>query len=448
MRRGDSLEVRRGFHAAAEGVFGTRTPADLALFASYDEEDRAATLRFSSRSRKENTPSNLAPSVREADGSGYYDSPYGDIAFNLGMRSEREEVFSGRFRSRDRTMERFTSDIGVRTVPFASWDLRGRIAMSGGRYRDAERETRRGELNVDGDATLSGVIEEVTVAVKSHASYMRLGAESGSLFSIGGSGELLPLDELGIRAGLMFYVSAMPGMDARVRVYPEVSADWMISPRTFAKLAFKPRVIGRSFGDIYGLNGLTTTDVSLLYEDRKLDLTADYGIHVRPDLTCTAGVFVTRSADAPVFSSTGELFEIVPEARVTTSGVNLGAEYTQPRWGADCRFTTRNTSWNYSGDVPYSPSVELEANGRMIPGKSWLVRGTARYSGEHFIALDSDVIEKGFLTLDAGVEREFPMYHLRATLEIHNLLNSRGSWWTDEYRIPGIGLYAGLTARY
>lgn len=448
VRRVDTAEVWRGLHASAEGWLGARTPLNLGLSASYDEEDRAATLRFSSRSQKENTSTNLAPSVREISGSGYYDAPYGDISFNLGLRSEREEVFSDRFRSRDRRMERYTGDIGILTVPFASWDLRGRLALSGGRYRDDELHTSRGELNLEGETTLSGVVEEVSVTAVSRANYLRLGTESGSLFSLGGAGEVLPLDGLGIRAGAMLTVSAMPGKEGRVRFYPEVSADWTISPRTFAKLAFKPRVITHSFGDIYSMNGLVTTDVPLLYEDRSLDLTADYGVRLLPDLTCTAGVFVTRSANAPVFSGKGDLFEIVPGARVTTSGIHLGAEYSQPQWGADGQFTTRDASWNFSGDVPYIPMVELEANAHLIPRELWLLRGSARYTGKHYTVRDSDATEKGFLTLDVGAEREFPWYHTKATLEIRNLLNSRGAWWTGEYRMPGIGLYAGLTARY
>ena len=445
---GDSSEARRGFHAAAEGWLGSRTLVNLGLFGSYDEEDRAATLRFSSRAQKENTPSNLAPSVREVSGSGYYDSSYGDISFNMGLRSEREGILSDRYRSRDRKMERYTGDIGITTVPFASWDLKGRFALSGGRYRDDELSTHRGEFNLAGDATLSGVIEEVTVTAVSQADYLRLGTDFGTLFALGGTGAALPLDGLGIKAGAMFYASAMPGKDTRMRFYPEFSADWTISPRSFAKLAFKPRMITHSFGDIYGLNGLTTVDVPLLFEDRMLDLTADYGVRIHPELTLTAGMFVERSADAPVFSSKESLFEVVPGARVTTSGFRLGAQYNQSHWSADGRFTSRDTSWNFSGKVPYSPEVELEANGRLIPREQWLIRGTVRYYGKHFVARDSDATEKEFMTLDAGAERSFPWYHMKAVFEIRNLTNSRGAWWTDEYRIPGIGVYAGLTARY
>lgn len=447
-RTGESFDVRRGFTGAVNGELGSHTLFNMSGSASWDDEDRAATIRLLSRSRTENTPANLAPAVRAFDASGYSDSPYGDIDFNLGVRWENEDALSRGFRSRDRAMEQYSGAAGIRSIIAGSWDFRGKMGFLGGRYRDSEIHSGRNEADFEGAFTLDGEIDEVTVTSSSAVSYLRFGSEYGSMFALGGSGKWLPWDGFGVTGGATMYSSAMPGHDTKVRLYPEVAADWTISPGAFAKLAFKPRVTGHSFRDLYEMNGLVVYDVPLLFEDRMRDLTAECGVRPRPDVTLTGSFFVNRSAHAPVFSRKGSLFEVVENARVTTSGTRFGARYDAHRWGMNGSFTARKSSWNFSGHVPYIPNVELAADAYAVPRELCTVRCALKFMGTHYVAKDSNSSEKGFMTMDVGMEREFPRNHVRASVEIRNLLNSNGTWWTDEYRIPGVGLYARLWARY
>lgn len=449
LRRSDGPEAVEGLFAAIDAIIGSRTAADLGAGVSYGEGNHSGTVRFFSRSRKENTPSNQAPSSQGFEGTGYLDTPYGNFALDLGMLHEGENALSDRFRHRDRKMSHYSAGLRMLAEPLSGWNIRAGGAIGGGSFRDRELDFDHSEFRLNGRASLEGEIEGVELTVSTEADHSRFGSESGSLFSLGASGAWIPDEGVTLRGGLRFYASAMPDDDAEARLYPELALDWMFAPDMYLHLEGKSRVIRRSFTDLYRLNGLLTADTPLLDEDRKFDLTAEYGIRIYPDLLFTAGLFAWQSENAPVFSRTGSFFRIVPNARVTVSGLRIGAEYDgEGIWGADGALNLRNASWNHDGEVPYLPTADLEVNAHLVPRRPWTLYSSLRFQGKHHVEQGSDDTAKAFLTLDVGGERPVYTERVSACLEIRNLLNSSGAWWTGEYRMPGIGLYAGLKARY
>jgi hypothetical protein len=262
-------------------------------------------------------------------------------------------------------------------------------------------------------------------------------------------GARLPLDNLGVRGGARFYASAMPGGGSRVRIYPEAGLDWNISPEMFLRFSVNPRVIGHSFFDLYRRNGLITPDIPILYEDRQFEVSTEYGVLLAPGILFTTGVFGWRSEHAPVFSRKDRLFEIVPDSRLTITGFRLGARYNKnTTWNADGLLTLRSATWNNPGKVPYMPVLEFTATGKYQPATPWLLYSVLRLKGKHYLEQGSDATAKAFMTVDIGAEREVLPGYISAFGEIRNILNSGGAWWTEEYRIPGIGLYLGIRAKY
>ena len=82
-----------------------------------------------------------------------------------------------------------------------------------------------------------------------------------------------------------------------------------------------------------------------------------------------------------------------------------------------------------------------------MPYKLWTLRTSVNFIGKHSVDITSDDEVVSFLTIDCGVERELWNY-LSVYTDIRNITNSEGAWWTNQYGIPGIGLYIGLKARY
>jgi hypothetical protein len=100
------------------------------------------------------------------------------------------------------------------------------------------------------------------------------------------------------------------------------------------------------------MNGLVTYTVPLLFEDRTLDISAEYGRILDSGLEIGARVFLTRSLHPPVFSAAGNFFEVVDDARVTVRGFRADMRYERTaRGGVEGNMTVRRAEWNHSGDV-------------------------------------------------------------------------------------------------
>lgn len=104
-------------------------------------------------------------------------------------------------------------------------------------------------------------------------------------------------------------------------------------------------------------------------------------------------------------------------------------------------------SWNLGGDVPYMPAFKSIIDGYVMPGGKWKLTGRMSVFGEHYVAAGSNKTVDGFMTLDCGVERAV-LRSLAAYVEIHNITNAEGAWWTSQYQIPGTGLFAGIRAGF
>ena len=91
--------------------------------------------------------------------------------------------------------------------------------------------------------------------------------------------------------------------------------------------------------------------------------------------------------------------------------------------------------------------MQTDIHGYMAPYKKWLFRGAIHFFGEHYLEIDSDDTAGSFFTIDLGAERELLSF-LSVYIDIRNITNNDGTWWTSQYQIPGIGLYAGLKSRY
>ena len=98
--------------------------------------------------------------------------------------------------------------------------------------------------------------------------------------------------------------------------------------------------------------------------------------------------------------------------------------------------------------MPYIPNIEALIDGYWIFFRFWKLRTSLHYYGKHYIETNSDDTEDVFLTIDLGVDRELWKEYLSLYLDIRNITNEKGSWWTEPYEIPGAGLYLGIRAHY
>ena len=206
-------------------------------------------------------------------------------------------------------------------------------------------------------------------------------------------------------------------------------------------------MITHSYHDIYAHNALALPG-KVLYENRSIDTGGEIGYDVNERLKLTVAGFYTESKDRPVFSSNTGFFTVLGNADVKATGLVAGFAYNpEGRWGYAGEYRRRNVTWNNPGNVPYEPSDMAVLQGHYNPVEKWRIYAAARYWGEHYIALGSNSTVDSFMTFDLGASRELWEY-LSVYSEVKNLTNVDGAWWTNDYSIPGIGIYAGIRARY
>gem|GEM_PF-4148177 len=449
LSRNETFTEHRGTFACFDGFIGSNTPLNMTTSASVDDKDSAGTIRLHLRNQKQNTPTNLAPQIQNFGAFGYRNSSLGKMTGDIRLNNESDNMLGNFFRFQDRRRESYSAGVGLKPSPRDGWGLDGQVRLAGGNYRDFKTHDDVNELNLSGKASLSGNIDEISVSAGSTAGLFRMAGRTGSMFQFGADGVWLPMSELSIKGGADLYISSLPGENARVRFCPEATAKWAISGSSFAGLIVKREVILHTFSDLYGSNGLAAYSTPLLFEDRIYDITAQYGCTLTHTIRTTAELFSRKSEHAPIFSRKGSFFEIIPDASVTLTGVKVKAAYDLEKlWGAEGEFTIKKASWNFSGNVPYIPLVEVSAGGYVIPYPLWKLYGSLTFMGTHYVEKGSDDTAKAFLTIDIGAEREIWKKNIDAYVDIKNLLNSSGAWWTDEYKIPGIGVYAGIKAKY
>ncbi|MBT4483275.1 MAG: TonB-dependent receptor [Candidatus Latescibacteria bacterium] len=321
--------------------------------------------------------------------------------------------------------------------------MAGRINITGGAYKDAELPYNKNELNIGGKISAAGEIYDISLITHAGAEYLKFDDEANSIVSSGIKGNMLLWNNMGFQLGANIYVFKMQDDNTEIRFYPNASFDWALTRSSFIKISFKPSVARHSHSDLYDRNGLVLP-VPVLFEDKKRDIDGEIGWRFKPGSLISAGIFYIDSDQSLIFSRKGNFFDVVKNESVKMTGFRIKGKYDRDgKWGFDGEFLVRNTSWN----VPYLPAVQTDIHGYMTPYKKWLFRGAVHFFGEHYLEIDSDDTDDSFFTIDFGVERELLSF-LSVYIDIRNITDSDGTWWTSQYRIPGIGLYAGLKSRF
>lgn len=430
---------------------GARDTNDLYARMGYDAGGRGGALRVTHWSSDEHTRTNRAPLAGDFGLMGYGRSPQGEITLDIGYARQRENG-GGPDRPDDRSLDRYRGNAAFRTGMFENWEVRGNAGFVRGVYRDVVYE------NENRDLLLAGSVEAVRAMgggeLRASAAVDRYELEGldGYLASGGAHRSWLFGNTAGVSAGALVAMSAMPGGATRLRAYPNLSLDVLLTPRLTFRAAFRPRTEAHTFGDLYDQNGLIGITAPVLYEHFSSDLDAELGFRFG-SLTVGLGGSYRESAHAPVFTrirlGREEYFDIVGGAELTRSAMTLRAAYhPSPAWHVEGEWTANRASWNYSGDVPYIPVMEAAFTGTYTPGQAWTFQAQAHFSGKHAVELNSAETEASFLLIDLGAERVLVRDSISLFMELRNITDADGSWWSGNYRIPGIGFYMGAKTHY
>ena len=156
-----------------------------------------------------------------------------------------------------------------------------------------------------------------------------------------------------------------------------------------------------------------------------------------------------KAKHPPVYNRSGDFFDVVQDAEIELSGFRLTTKYNRNDiLEVNGLINLNKVTWNFSGHAPYIPSIEAYLDGYFIPRRFWKLRASLQFTGKHYVEINKDDIEDSFVTIDLGVDRELLKQYISMYLDLRNITNSKGSWWTDTYQIPGIGLYIGIKAHY
>ena len=453
--RKESFEVIKGFYSQLDYFFGAHTTNNVFGKASFDIDNMAATVKLLNRSSEENTPDNTAPLSQEIEATGYYDASGANYSLALGFSREDDDALNRNLRPGSHEVNRYRAVITIKPSILKAWNMAGQFSMKGGTFMNYEKPTAisilidKDELVFVGGFSLSRHSTNFTATNKTNVEYIKLGGDIGTLISTGITGDWLFMNVLGIGAGADFYVFAMPAENTEVKVYPKLNMDWAITPDIFVKLKYKPGIITHSFSDIYGNNGLVTIKTPMLFENRKVDFEGEFGFRSRSGLSTSLGGFFMKAKHPPVYNRSGDFFDVVQDAEIELSGFRLTTSYNRNDiLEVNGLINLNKVTWNFSGHAPYIPSIEAYLDGYFIPRRFWKLRASLRFTGEHYVEINKDDIEDSFVTIDLGVDRELWKQYISLYLDLRNITNSKGSWWTDTYQIPEIGLYIGIKAHY
>jgi len=443
LRREETFGSVHGPYFQADVTAGIPTIGGVWGKGSMDAGTVSGTLELMSRQAEENTPNNAAPSISGFLGAGYYERNGTVFSGEIGFSGEDEELFGKKFRPRRREAGRFKGGVSMRTVFRENWDVTGGLKLEGGDFRDAEIPYDESELNIRGKLAAVGDVYDVTVVSDVETAAFGFAGVSGHFFSAGARGTMLLADNLGLRLGARIYATGGEGADSRTRLYPEAGLNWAPAESWYFKASYAPRVTGYSHGDIYDRNGLVEPSAPMLFEDRKFHAAGELGRRFERG-SLAVRIFREKCENPLLFNRFGDFFSVPAGKDLSVTGVDLTARYDRDgEWGFDGEITLNDASLGGGGDVPFLPSVEAAVRGFWAPVEKWVVRGELNVTGRRTVETGSDDTVGSFYVLDCSVEREF-LGDYRFYCRLRNVTNSGGSWWTEEYEIPGIGLLAGV----
>ncbi|MFC1538062.1 hypothetical protein ACFL6H_01435 [Candidatus Latescibacterota bacterium] len=455
LRRKETFNAIKGLSAWGHYSFGAHKTNTFFGKVDYNAGTMAASMTLHNRFSEENTAQNTAPLSQVVEVNGFLDTRVADYSLSLGFSRDEDDSLSHSFRPGNHEVNRYRTLLMVKPSILESWNPVGRISVEGGTYSNYEKPSNtstlidENELDIDGSVSFSGKIFKFTVSGETDIEFIKLGGDSGTLFSTGGKGNWLFFNRIGVHAGANFHAYELPGETTNTKVYPEFGLDWALTPGIFLKAQFKPGIISHSFGDMFERNGLITMAVPLLFEDRSNDLSGEFGFRTQGGLSVSFGGFAFKSKHSPVFSRTGDFFEIVKNAEVELTGYRVKTEYLKKDlWGINGIVNVNNADWKFLGNVPYIPNMDAIFDGYYIPHKFWKIRTSLNYIGKHYVETNKSDSENSFVIIDLGVDREIYKQYISMYLDLRNMTNSEGSWWTGRYNVPGIGMYIGLKAHY
>ncbi len=395
----------------------------------------------------------MAPLSQEFDVAGYYNaSKNTNISLDFGLLREDDDALGVGFRPGSREVNLYRAGISLGSSIFEKWDVNGRLSFMGGTFKNFGIVDEEDETVVNGGVSATGNLQNVILLLNASGKSIKKGDFKGTAFSAGAQGEWLLMNVMGIKAGADFHAFAMPDEETVSKVYPVVNIDLAITPHAYIKLDYKPGVKTYSFSDLYDHNGLVTMNAPMLFEERSVDFEGELGARFLTNFTASAGGFAIKTKRPPVYSRSGDFFEVVKDAEIDLSGFVMKSTYDRKNtMGLDFELKVTNASWasgNFSGEVPYIPDMEACLEGYVVPHKFWKIRASLLFYGEHYLEINSDDKEESFYTLDIGVDRKLWKKYINMYLDLRNITNSKGTWWTDKYIIPGIGLYLGIKAHY
>ena len=448
------FSVTRGPDIDIEYTGGAMKTNDLYAKTGWAGESGGGTVGFTHWSGEANTPENLAPTAQDIDAAFYRHTYFGDLTIGAGYTSQSGDAPSSTLRPDNRELTRFRGEAALATGLGSRWSARGRARFTGGTYTNLVTENENDETSVAGGGNITGAMLGGAVTLRVDTDYYSLEDASGSSLTAGGTCSWLIGKAIGFTAGALVSTFAMPSEDTEVRVYPQAALDIRMTPRFYLRASYEPRLVTHTFGDIYDANGMVTLATPLLYEDRSSAVAGEIGFGLPADLSVSAGWSRSVSDNMPVYTRTtmaggGEFYDIVPGAEVTLSTVSVAGSY-HPGGSleVDGEFRSQEASWNLSGDVPFIPDMEGTVTGSYRLGNVWKCVARGHFYGEHFVETDSTDTEDSFFVIDLGVERSLFRGSTTLSLDLRNLTDQDGAWWSGNYRIPGFGLYFGIRTHY
>jgi hypothetical protein len=336
-----------------------------------------------------------------------------------------------------------------------SWDPVVSASVSSGKYTDFEDPAgtntlvEENEFVIDGGIEVSGTLFNIAARGSSGFEYFKLGGDSGTLITTGGTANWLFWNSFSICAGADIALYEMPNESTTMKLFPNAKIDWALFPGVFLRASFDPGIESHSFGELFNANGLVTMATPFLLEERSSDISGEIGFKTRDGLSASVGGFSVTSTDAPVFTQTGDYFDIVKSAELEMSGFTLKSGFDRADfWGVNGEINFNEADCNNTGRAPFIPEADAQIDGYYIPHELWNIRAVMRYVGIHYIDQATTDSESSFVMIDVGVDRTLLEDYISMYVDLRNITDSDGVWWTGRYTVPGIGLYIGLKAQY
>jgi hypothetical protein len=408
-----------------------------------DFGDRGVSVGFSSVMRRENTRFNESPSYNGMNISVYRHLKNTFYRGEAEFSFEDETAANHNFRGFDRDTRHFNISGSVDKQVFGDWNFNSKISLESGGYRDYDQNYRINENVIDFQTRFTREVWITNLEFFEEIGVIGYEGDWNEFLRLGASTKTTIWDYINIDAGLTANLWDPPGKDPISKVFPYVKTTWIMDSSLSVRFSADPSMRVYTWGDIYDLNGLALP-YGGIYENDVRAFSGEIECRILPSLPFTAGLYHRKTRDALVFTKLGDYFDVVKDFTIEVNSLKSTISYDQSNlWGVSGDLIVNSTETN----IPYLPNGEIGAEGYFVPYTNWKLMGALRFYGHHYTDIATNQKAGSFLLLNAGAEYTTD-YGMTTAIEIRNLTNSHGAWWTDKYKVPGIGLYAGVRAKY